>query len=100
MALFHTSFQAGPFFEVFSAQGSQPLLNWKTTTRHNVKKVYDRSVRGYVFSCNNGRMQLPRDERKSMLLHQDILVLQIMLVPDRAFSLELGFTDAGTHGAD
>ena len=57
--------------------------------------MYDKSVRGYVFSCNNGRMQLPRDEHKSMLLHQHVLVLQIMLVPDRAFSLELGFTDAG-----
>ena len=38
MSLFSQDFQAGGHFEVFSAQGSQPLLNWKATA-NNVKKV-------------------------------------------------------------
>ena len=58
-------------------------------------QVYDKSVKGYVFSCNNGRMQLPKDEKRGMHLFQHVVVLQIMLLPDKAFSLELGFTDAG-----
>ena len=66
-----------------------PLLFFFST------KVYDKSVKGYIFSCNNGRMQLPKDERKSMMLHQPVLVLQMMLIPERAFSLEVGFTDTG-----
>ena len=40
-------------------------------------------------------MQLPKDEKRGMHLFQHVVVLQIMLLPDKAFSLELGFTDAG-----
>lgn len=63
--------------EVFSAQGSDPACQWKLTG--SVKKEYDKSVRGNVYSLDGGtsttttRMQLPKLDKNSceifFLLH-------------------------------
>ena len=60
-ALFDTTFQGGPAVEVFGAGGSNPTSNWKVSG--GVQRVYDKSVKGYVFRCEGGpsaKMQLPR----------------------------------------
>ena len=71
-------FQGGQAVEVFGASGSNPTERWRISG--TVTKVYDKSVKGYVFRCDGGpsmRMQLPKDERRSLGLVQPYLVLQI-----------------------
>ncbi|KAK9806821.1 hypothetical protein WJX72_003835 [[Myrmecia] bisecta] len=99
--LFSHDYQAGPAFEVFSPQGSNPLANWQLSHPKSVKKVYDKSVKGYVYSCpgrSGCKMQLPKDEHKSMALLQPFLVLQLYLTPGQPLSIELSVVDQeGTH---
>jgi len=51
--------------EVFSAQGRDPVAQWKLSGP--VKREYDRQVRGYVYVMEGGssttRMQLPKSEK-------------------------------------
>ena len=55
--------------EVFSAQGRDPVSQWKLTG--SVKKDYDKSLKGYVYRMEGGssttstRMQLPKNEKLS-----------------------------------
>ena len=73
-----STFQGGPTVEVLSASGSNPTSNWKLSGP--VQRVYDKTVRGYIVKCDgrqNVRMQLPKDDRRSLGLVQPFLVLQI-----------------------
>ena len=68
--------------DVFSANGSNPTNNWKVVGA--VQRVYDKAVKGYVYQCSGGptaKMQLPKDERRSLGLVQPYLVLQLMVLP-------------------
>ena len=57
--------QGGSHVEVFSAQGRDPVAQWKLSGP--VKREYDRQVRGYVYVMEGGssttRMQLPKSEK-------------------------------------
>ena len=47
--------------DVFGANGSNPTNNWKIVGA--VQRVFDKSVKGYVFRCDGGptaKMQLPK----------------------------------------
>jgi len=98
MALFDKAFQGGPSVEVFGTSGSNPLEKWKVSG--TVHKLYDKTTRGYVFTCEGGpstRMQIPKDERRSLGLVQPLAVLQLMLADEKGFSFEMQVTDVG-HG--
>ena len=93
-ALFETTYQGGPAVEVFSAHGSNPTANWKISGA--VQRVYDKSVKGYVFQCEGGpsaKMQLPKDERRLLGLVQPYLVLQLTVPSQKPFALELSISD-------
>lgn len=114
MALFQSSFQGGPSFEVFSTQGSNPTANWKISPANAAKKVFDAKVKSYVYVLEPGAsnfMQLPKDEKKSSMLRcvraralvylllqpfvvyltQSFLVLQLFLQERQGFSVELTY---------
>ena len=64
----------------------------------NLKKAYDRSVKGYVFvSDANSKLQMPKDTRKmDLYLLQPYLLLQIKILNKKQFHLEVAVTD--NHG--
>ena len=71
-------FQGGATVDVFGANGSNPTQNWKVTG--TVQKVYDKALKSHVFICDGGpsaKMQLPKDDRRSLGLVQPYLALQI-----------------------
>lgn len=73
-----TTFQGGSVVDVFGANGSNPTGNWKIVGA--VQRVFDKSVKGYVFRCDGGptaKMQMPKDERKALGLVQPYIVFQI-----------------------
>ncbi|GMH32437.1 hypothetical protein BSKO_00271 [Bryopsis sp. KO-2023] len=54
--------------------------------------MYDRSVKGYIYTCSRGpacKLQLPRDGLGPMHLFQPYICLQVLLVENQTFSLEL-----------
>eukprot|EP00873_Tetraselmis_striata_P038313 jgi/Tetstr1/458577/TSEL_044980.t1 len=99
VSMFANDYQGGPAFEVLSPQGSNPLANWKISGpgAKATKKVYEKAVKGYAFSCQGGhgfKMQFPKDERKGMVLLQPYLGLQVYILGGQPFSLELSVTTA------
>lgn len=53
--------------EVFSAQGRDPVAQWKLNG--SVKKEFDKTLKGYVYKMEGGssttstRMQLPKTDK-------------------------------------
>jgi len=99
MSLFANEYQGGAAFEVLTPQGSNPLANWKLSGpgAKATKKVYEKGVKGYVFHCQGGhgfKMQVPKDERKGMVLMQPYLSFQVYINSGQPFSLELSVTTA------
>ena len=93
-ALFDTTYQGGAAVEVLSAGGSNPTSNWKVSSA--VQRIYDKSVKGYVFQCDGGplaKMQLPKDERRLLGLIQPYLVLQLSIPAAKPFALEMSISD-------
>ena len=87
-------FQGGASVDVFDPKGSNPTQNWKLSGP--VQKVYDKAVKGYIFHCDGGpnaKMQLPKDDRRSLGLVQPYLVLQVCVSMTKPFALELSLTD-------
>ncbi|KAL2649455.1 hypothetical protein R1flu_017583 [Riccia fluitans] len=81
---------------LFSAQGSNPLEDCKVYGK-GVQKVYDRSVKGYVYSISGGlqsKLQLPKHDSKAglQLLHH-FLVFQVFVPLGQHFSIELRVSD-------
>ncbi|KAI0237237.1 hypothetical protein LSAT2_012249 [Lamellibrachia satsuma] len=93
--MFKNEFQGGPYFEVFSAQGKDPIAKWKTGI--GINKTFDKEVRSFVF-CLEGnvsttKMQLPKDPKHALTLIQRFLVLQLNVPKGQDFSIDLGVTD-------
>jgi hypothetical protein len=74
-------------------QEKDTIKNWGLVG--NLKKAYDRSVKGYVFvSDANSKLQLPKDTRKTDLhLLQPYLLLQVKILNKKQFHFEVAFTD-------
>jgi Protein of unknown function (DUF667) len=63
-----TSYQGGPFVDILTGQGRSPLEEFKITPPTAVQKVFDKSMKGFVFVLSGGsvaKMQIPTDEKKS-----------------------------------
>ncbi|QDZ18510.1 flagellar-associated protein [Chloropicon primus] len=90
------SYQGGPYVEVFSSQGRDPLQNTKVTNKKGVRKIYDKSVRGYVIYSStsaSARLQLPKDDRKALKLSQPYFVVQVFVPVGQAFSIAMNIKD-------
>ena len=82
--------------EVFSSQGRDPLHNTKVTNKKGVRKIYDKSVRGYVIYSStsaSARLQLPKDDRKALRLSQSFFVIQVFVPVGQAFSIAMNIKD-------
>ncbi|XP_069721775.1 protein CFAP20DC [Phaenicophaeus curvirostris] len=98
--MFKNEYQGGPFVEVFSAQGKNPVEKWKIFGSPSaICKEYDKEVKGFVFvlkgSSQINKMQLPRGSRQTLRLIQQFLTLQIFVPLGHDFSTELLVTDIG-----
>ena len=90
------SYQGGPYVEVFSSQGRDPFHNTKVTNKKGVRKIYDKSVRGYVIYSStsaSARLHLPKDDRKALRLSQSFFVVQVFVPVGQAFSIAMNIKD-------
>ncbi|XP_070558108.1 protein CFAP20DC-like [Ptychodera flava] len=98
--MFLNDFQGGAYFDVFGVQGKDPVSKWKVAGSA-VRKVYDKDVKSYVVVIEGGtattRIQLPKDNKQSLLLIQRYLVLQLMVPLGLDFSIELSISDMGNN---
>ncbi|XP_078677312.1 protein CFAP20DC-like isoform X2 [Branchiostoma floridae x Branchiostoma belcheri] len=100
--MFKNEYQGGPFFEIFSAQGKDPVSKWKLTGgTSSIQKVFDKDVKSYVYTLEGGstttKMQIPKDAKQSLFLVQRYLVFQIYIPLGQDFSIELGITDLANN---
>jgi hypothetical protein len=74
-------------------QDKDSIKNWGLVG--NLKKAYDRSVKGYILvSDNNSKMMMPKDNRKQDLcLLQPYLLLQCKILNKKQFHMEIAFSD-------
>ncbi|XP_060691839.1 uncharacterized protein C3orf67 homolog [Hemiscyllium ocellatum] len=97
--MFKNEYQGGPFVEIFSSQGKDPVAKWKLCGSPAVQKVFDKEVKSYVYilegSSQRNKMQLPKDSKQSLGLIQRFLVLQLCVPVGQDFSTELLITDLG-----
>jgi len=97
--MFKDQFQGNVFFELFSAQGSSPLINWKINgNKSNIERIYNKDIKGFSYNIkNNGYISLPKENKQSCYLIHSYLVLQIYIPKNNQFSLECGITDIGNN---
>jgi len=97
--MFKNQFQGNSFFELFSAQGSSPLINWKINgNKSNIEKIYNKDVKGFSYYLkNNGYISLPKENKQSCHLIHSYLVFQIYVPKNSQFTLEFGITDIGNN---
>ncbi|XP_078066282.1 protein CFAP20DC [Mustelus asterias] len=97
--MFKNEYQGGPFVEIFSSQGKDPVAKWKLCGSPAVQKVFDKEVKSYVYilegSSQRNKMQLPKDSKQTLGLIQRFLVLQLCVPVGQDFSTELLITDLG-----
>lgn len=81
--MFGAEYQGAQYVDVLAPQGSNPLNNWKVTgPQKALQKVYDKDIKGYLFSSSGAgvKLQVPKDERASLGLQQPFLVFQVCLL--------------------
>ncbi|XP_071982765.1 protein CFAP20DC isoform X2 [Engystomops pustulosus] len=96
--MFKNEYQGGPFVEVFSAQGKDPVARWRLSgSQSAIWKDFDKEVKSFVFvlegSSQTIKMQLPKENKQMLGLIQRFLVLQLYIPLGQDFSAELLITD-------
>ncbi|XP_033105568.1 uncharacterized protein C3orf67 homolog [Anneissia japonica] len=96
--MFKNEFQGGPYVDVFSSQGKEPLAKWKLSGgATSFKKVYDKEIKSYCHvvegSTASTKMQLPKDPKHALCLIQRFFVIQLFVSLGQDFSVELGICD-------
>ena len=93
--MFSQHFQLGDNgVEVFSASGKSPGKCWKIVG--GVHRVYDRTVKGFVFLIDKGigtSLQCPENNKDTLGLTQPIFILQIRCSVSKPFGVELTVCD-------
>jgi len=94
--MFSHQFQLGETgMEVFSASGKDPTKNWKIVG--GVHRVYDRTVKGFVFLIDKGIgtcLSCPSNSNESSLgLIQPLIIFQIRCSMSKPLSLEINILD-------
>ena len=94
--LFGSSYQGvDSCVDVLVPKGTDPSAGWKVEGK--VKKIFDKSARGYVFHLGGGRgtaLKLPRERRTVLGLTHRFFVVQLRVPDGGPFTLELDFLDA------
>lgn len=89
--MFSHHYQSGGLgVELFSSAGKEPGKKWKLT--QNVHRVYDKTIKGFVFLLEKGsttQMCIPPDSRESLGITQALLVLQLRLAPGKHIGFEI-----------
>ncbi|KFV71460.1 Uncharacterized protein C3orf67, partial [Dryobates pubescens] len=90
----------GPFVEIFSAQGKNPVAKWKIYGNPSaIRKEYDKEIKSFVFvlegSSQVNKMQLPKEATQTLGLIQPFLTLQVFVPLGQEFSTVLMITDLG-----
>ncbi|KAM4021978.1 protein CFAP20DC isoform 5-T5 [Anomaloglossus baeobatrachus] len=98
IVMFKNEYQGGPFVEVFSAQGKDPVAKWRLFgSQSAIWKDFDKEVKSFVFvlegSSQTIKMQLPKESKQMLGLIQRFLILQIYVPLGQDFSAELLITD-------
>ncbi|XP_054243444.1 protein CFAP20DC [Indicator indicator] len=98
--MFKNQYQGGPFVEIFSAQGKNPVAKWKIYGNPSaIRKEYDKEIKGFVYvlegSSQINKMQLPKETTQTLGLIQPFLTLQIFVPLGQDFSTVLMITDLG-----
>lgn len=77
-----------------NVQDKDSIKNWAVASG-NLKKAYDKTVKGYVLICDGQtKLQIPKESRKAELyLLQTNLLFQIKVLDKKSFNLEVVFTD-------
>ncbi|XP_066452710.1 protein CFAP20DC isoform X2 [Eleutherodactylus coqui] len=96
--MFQKEYQGGPFVEVFSAQGKDPVAKWRLSgSQSAIWKDFDKEVKSFVFvlegSSQTIKMQLPKENKHMLGLIQRFLILQLYIPLGQDFSAELLITD-------
>nr|XP_055070194.1 uncharacterized protein C3orf67 homolog isoform X1 [Misgurnus anguillicaudatus] len=95
--MFKNDYQGGPTVDIFSAQGKDPVAKWKLYGKPSITKVFDKEVKGFVYSLEGSsqthKMQLPKDGRMALGLIQRFLILQVNVPLGKDFSTEFLVTD-------
>jgi len=97
--MFSTVYQNGEYgIEIFAPSGNEPFKMCKLSNENNIKKVYDRSIKGYMAALEKESsstfLQIPRSSKSSLGITQPLLVFQIQLHPEKSFTLELILIDS------
>ncbi|XP_071477950.1 protein CFAP20DC-like [Diadema antillarum] len=99
--MFKNEFQGGPFVEVFSSQGKEPLLKWKLAGQASIQKTFDKECKSYIHTLEGAstttKMQLPKDSKQTLALIQRYLVIQFFVPLGQDFSMELGISDMSNN---
>ncbi|XP_041459925.1 protein CFAP20DC-like [Lytechinus variegatus] len=99
--MFKNEFQGGPFVEVFSSQGKEPLSKWKLSGQTSIQKLFDKECKSYIHTLEGAstttKIQLPKESKQALLLIQRYLVIQSFIPLGQDFSMELGVTDMGNN---
>eukprot|EP00057_Strongylocentrotus_purpuratus_P012425 XP_011666899.1 PREDICTED: uncharacterized protein C3orf67 homolog [Strongylocentrotus purpuratus] len=99
--MFKNEFQGGPFVEVFSSQGKEPLSKWKLSGQTSIHKLFDKDCKSYIHTLEGAstttKIQLPKDTKQALVLIQRYLVIQSFVPLGQDFSMELGVTDMGNN---
>ena len=93
--MFKNTYQDGKHFTLLSIQEKDSLKNW-TISGGNLKKAFDKSVKGYVYITNENSKLItpgPKSNHKELFLTQTTLLFQMKILDKRSFSLEVTFTD-------
>lgn len=63
-------FQGGPFVELFTTQGSDPLAKCKLSNPSKIKKAFDKNVKSFIINIEGGgtaattKLQIPKEEKQ------------------------------------
>jgi len=94
--MFKHAYHGGNAVEVFTTAGKDPLKNFKVEGGKNVQKVFDKEMKGSIYTLDGPqtKIQIPSSERESLGLLQPFLVFQIY-IPSNANNLkiEIAVTD-------
>jgi len=96
--MYKNEFQGGPYVELFSVQGKDPLSKLKLSGPHTcIKKEFNNDIRTFVLSLegetSTTKILFPKSSKQSLHITQPYLVFQIYIHSGRNFSLEVSLTD-------
>lgn len=96
--MFKTEFQGGPYVDVYSIQGKDPLSKIKIAgPQAAIRKEFDNDLRTFTLLIegepSRSKITIPKNSKVSLHLTQQYLVFQLYIYPSRPFSLEVSVTN-------